>query len=157
MKKKHINKLKKGFSLMETLIWVSIVGIFLGLIAVVGVTQIDRAKVKAAKQELNLFYAALIEYNENEGGFPTEEEGLNILVEKDYIKLNKSKITDPWGSDYIYETILDGKGFIIKSLGSDKKEGGDNTAKDIIITTHSSEIKNIESSFDYGGNYTLEK
>ena len=158
--KKLKSYLNQGFSLMETLIWVSIVGIFLSLIGVVGITQLDRAKVKGAKQELNVISAALIEYYDNEGSFPPENPGLQVLVDKDYIKRNKNnKLSDPWGTDYIYTLTNDGHDFIVKSLGSDKKEGGTGTAEDIIVSSKNSsnDSSTIEQTFDYGKDFKVDK
>ena len=85
IKKKIKKNLYTGFSLMETLIWVGIVGIFLSLVAFVGLGQMDRAKVKAARQEISVYASALIEYVSTEGSLPTEDEGLMALVQKDYV------------------------------------------------------------------------
>src|SRR4030043_1138603 len=146
--KKYFNK---GFSLMETLIWVAIVGVFLGLVAFVGFPQIDRAKVKGAKQDLHTFRTVLLEYESDVGQLPTEEEGLMILIQKEYVlpKAN-GKLPDPWGNEYIYTLINDGKDFTIKSLGSDKQEGGEGTKKDLIISSTNTGESGDSNGLDYG-------
>ena len=78
---KKIKKINYGFSLMETLIWVGIVGIFVGLVGIAGFAFWDRAKVRACVQEMKIYSAALMDYSETEGGLPTNEEGLKILLE----------------------------------------------------------------------------
>jgi general secretion pathway protein G len=140
-----IKYLNKGFSLMETLIWVGIVGIFVGLVGITGMTFWDRAKVRAAKQEMNIFSAALLEYYSTEGTLPSEDEGLNLLIEKGYITKGKESIKDPWGGEYIYQIMNDGKGFSLKSLGSDKREGGEGTKGDQTVTSENvgGEDKNV--------------
>ena len=144
MKEKKIKKLTNGFSLMETLIWVAIVGLFVGLITLSSVTLLSKAKVKAAKQEMTIYSAALLEYYQTEGSFPSDDEGLEILLEEDYvIAKGKKKLADPWGTAYVYSVLDDGEAFIIKSLGSDKREGGEKgTKKDIIVSSG-----NIEDDF----------
>ena len=155
--KKYFNQ---GFSLMETLIWVSIVGIFLSLIGFGGIAARDRARVKGATQELKVIEAALLDYYDNEGSYPPESAGLQALVDKNYIKSNNksNKLVDPWGTEYIYTLSNDGHDFTIKSLGSDKKEGGTGTALDIIVSSSNASKENSnDQSFDYGKDYKLEK
>lgn len=137
MKHNKIKKLNNGFSLMETLIWVGIVGIFIGIVGIAGMGLMERTKVQAARQELNVYSAALLSYYQTEGEFPSDDEGLNILISENYIdtKGNKSAAVDPWNQEYIYTLVNDGQGFIIKSLGADKREGGSGTKKDVIITS----------------------
>ncbi|OHD14614.1 MAG: hypothetical protein A2086_15590 [Spirochaetes bacterium GWD1_27_9] len=130
---KKIKKINYGFSLMETLIWVGIVGIFVGLVGIAGFAFWDRAKVRACVQEMKIYSAALMDYSETEGGLPTNEEGLKILLEKGYV--TKTKFLDPWQNAYVYTQTDDGQGFMIKSLGSDKKEGGAGTAKDLTVSS----------------------
>lgn len=154
--KVHLNS---GFSLMETLIWVGIVGIFLGLSGFAMFKQLDRAKIKAAKQEMHVYGTALLEYLSTEGQLPTEEEGLMVLVQKEYIvSKDSNKLTDPWGNEYIYTLINDGKDFIIKSLGSDKQEGGEAiTAKDIVFSsTKMGDGTGSSDGLDYGSDFDVE-
>jgi general secretion pathway protein G len=124
---KNINS---AFSLIETLIWVGIVGIFVGLVGISGMSFWDRTKVKAAVQELKIYSTALLDYYDTEKQYPTSEEGLKILLEKGYV--TKTKFLDPWGAPYNYKATENG--FLISSFGSDKKEGGEGTKKDLIIT-----------------------
>lgn len=143
MIKKTNKVINDGFSLMETLIWVGIVGIFVGLVGIAGMSFWDRAKVQGAKQEISIYSAALLEYYETEGEFPQEDDGLIVLLKEGYIiSKGKTKTIDPWNQEYIYTLISDGQGFVIKSLGADKKEGGTGTKKDIVISS--------EGSFDNG-------
>lgn len=121
-----------GFSLMETMIWVGIVGIFVGLVGVAGMSFWDRAKVKASTSEMQIFSSALLNFYDSEGRYPSEDEGLQILLKNKY--LTKTDFKDPWMNPYIYTVSDNGDGFIIKSLGADKKEGGDGTKKDIIVS-----------------------
>ena len=58
------------------------------------------------------------------------------------IIFRQKRIIDKWKNEYIYTLINDDKDFIIKSLGSDKKEGGEGTKKDIFFSS-----TNIENEF----------
>ena len=151
MKEKN-KKIKKyfndGFSLMETLIWVVIVSIFLSITGFSMFTLLGKAKVTATRQEIQTYATALLSYSDSEGGLPTEDEGLMALVEKDYIMLNnkEKKVVDKWGNEYIYTLINNGNDFIIKSLGSDKQEGGEGTKEDIVFSS----TKNLNGSCTSG-------
>ena len=130
--KKLSKKLNEGFSLMETLIWVGIVGIFSSLVVVSGVGVYNRTKVNTTKAELNTYAALLLDYKNMEGNFPTEDEGLEVLFEKEYV--SSGDTNDGWGNAYLYTLSDDGNGFTLKSLGADKAEGGTGTKEDIIVT-----------------------
>lgn len=162
MKEKN-KKIKKyfndGFSLMETLIWVVIVSIFLSITGFSMFTLLGKAKVTATRQEIQTYATALLSYSDSEGGLPTEDEGLMALVEKDYIMLNnkEKKVVDKWGNEYIYTLINNGNDFIIKSLGSDKQEGGEGTKEDIVFSS-TNEGDGFEGSegLDYGSDFDIE-
>ena len=142
MLQKITRRLNKGFSLMETLIWVGIVGIFVGIVGIAGVSFWDRARVKASEQEMNIYSSALLDYYDKNGNFPTTDEGLKKLLEDEYIK--ETDFLDPWKNPYIYTATENG--FKIKSLGSDKKEGGSGTKED--ITVYEGDNEDVENSED---------
>jgi general secretion pathway protein G len=114
---------------MEVIIWVGIAAIFSTLVGIAGFSFMEKQKSKAAIQEIGIYSTAILDYYSDTGKYPTNEEGLQMLFEKGYI--TKEKQLDPWKKEYIY-TLEDDKGFTIKSLGSDKKEGGEGNAKDIV-------------------------
>lgn len=130
MKKKRFYN--HAFSLMETMIWVGIIGIFVGIVGVAGMSFWDRAKVKAAITEMKIYSSALLSYYDSEGKYPTNDEGLKVLLDENY--LTKTDFKDPWKNLYIYTVSDEGDGFMIKSLGSDKKDGGKGTKKDLVIS-----------------------
>lgn len=152
----HTKKLLKkrfnaGFSVMETLIWVGIVAIFSGVVGFGGARFMDRAKVRAANQELNVYKAALLEYYETEGDFPNEEEGLMKLIEEGYVQFkssDKNKVVDPWKQPYVYTLIDDGLGFTIVSYGSDKKPGGTSSSKKDLKVSSGEEEDDIGDDTD---------
>jgi general secretion pathway protein G len=131
MKKRTINN---AFSLMEVIIWCGIAAIFSTLVGIAGFSFMEKQKSKAAVQEMGIYSTAILDFYSDTGKYPTNEEGLQMLYDKGYI--TKEKQLDPWKNEYIYNLEED-KGFTIKSLGSDKKEGGEGNAKDI-VETHSS-------------------
>jgi general secretion pathway protein G len=129
---------RSGFSLVEIMIVVVIIGI-------IGATMgnrlfggLDRAKVKDAQNMMRNFADALEIYATDCNSYPTTEQGLQALVEEPggspacdswgpkYLqKIPK----DPWGNEYYYES--DGGEFNIISFGKDKREGGEDFGEDI--------------------------
>jgi len=139
--KKIKRSLSKGFSLQETLIWVGIVGIFVSLIGISGMAFWDRSKVRAAKQEMGIISSALLDYYDNKGKYPSDDESLKALADEGYVTSNP-KFLDPWKNPYAYNVTNDGAGYTLKSLGSDKKPGGDGTATDITMSSGKTENEN---------------
>ena len=126
----------KGMTLLEIMIVLVILG---GLIAILATSvqgSLKKAKMRQAKIQISEYGKALDMYYQDCNGYPTSDEGLNALMAAPascanwgpdpYLKkLNK----DPWGGDFIYES--QGNAYVLKSLGSDKREGGTGDAADI--------------------------
>ena len=133
----------RGMTLIEIMIVIAIIG---GLMAVLGTMAFSRlreARVNTAKIQMKSIGQALESYNLSCNSFPTTEAGLEALVTKPggdtcanwgpeaYMKSKKS-LVDPWNKPYIYES--DGSTFELKSLGQDRKEGGEGNDKDILYS-----------------------
>ena len=135
---------KDGFTLIELMVVVIILGILAGLVIprIVGKPE-EARRVKARIQIQNFKKALQLFYLDN-GFYPTTEQGLKALMEKpaagrvprkyrDGGYLEGHKIPrDPWGNPYVY--ISPGthdKSFDIFSLGSDGEEGGEGNDADI--------------------------
>lgn len=128
-----------GFTLIEILVVVVIIGILAALVVPNFMGRPDQAKVTAARNDINSLANALSMYRLDNQSYPSTEQGLDALVERPsgfpepkgypaepYIKkLNE----DPWGNQYIY--LSGGNGFELYSLGSDGAEGGEGVAADI--------------------------
>ena len=121
---------KKGFSLIELMIVI----VILGLLAAMVMPALT-GKGAQAKRDLvcvqmkNIYDNSLDMYKIKNDLYPTTEEGLKILTEDDsYFKDGKMP-KDSWGREFIYIND-DGKIELI-SLGADKKEGGKDESKDI--------------------------
>ncbi len=134
-------KSEAGITLIEMTITIAIIAI-LGIVVVPRLLDIpQKARITAAKQQIQLFELALSQYEADNGSFPTTEQGLQALVKKpdnaDLIKYNErgymQKIPkDPWGRDYIYTCPgTHGNDYEIMSFGADGQEGGEDKNSDI--------------------------
>ena len=133
--------LKKGFTLLELLIVIVILGLLVSLVSINFLPTLSNAYVEVAKQDIARLQQALVMFKISEGSHPTQEQGLNSLKENPgnlkrpgkypsggYInKLPK----DPWGNNYVY--IYPGQygEFDIISLGADGQPGGEGENADI--------------------------
>jgi len=137
-----MNKNKKGFTLIELMAVLVILGI-LGTIVVVNVAPIfQRANLEKIKADMAQTSKALEIYKFNELTYPSTSEGLEALVlphsglknpflypEDGYIS---SLPVDPWGNEYIYENPpRKSKKFDLYTLGADGMEGGSGEDTDI--------------------------
>jgi general secretion pathway protein G len=122
--------------------------IILGLLAAVVVRnfvgQTDRARVITTKASLKLLHNAVMQFQMDTGRFPTDEEGLMALMEQPsdvknwqpggYLETTEIP-KDAWKRDFIYERFPEsGKPFVIKSLGADGEEGGEDYNADLYST-----------------------
>lgn len=128
-----------GFTLIEILVVIVILGILGAVVVPQLLSRPDTARVQAAQTDLRTLSAALDVYRLDNFNYPSSEQGLEALVQKPagfpepknwnpdgYIK---KLPTDPWGSPYIYERF-DGQ-ISLYSLGADGAEGGEGIAADI--------------------------
>lgn len=130
----------RGFSLLELLVVLLLLGAFAGIFAPKIFGQAEKAKQKAAKLEIDQIGQALDLYKLEIGRYPTGQEGLQALMvapsgvsnwNGPYLKRNVVP-KDPWSNEYKYVSPGDqNRPYDIISLGSDGKEGGDGDAKDI--------------------------
>ena len=130
----------RGFSLLELLVVLLLLGAFAGIFAPKIFGQAEKAKQKAAKLEIDQIGQALDLYKLEIGRYPTSQEGLQSLMvapsgvsnwNGPYLKRNAVP-KDPWSNEYKYVSPGDqNRPYDIISLGSDGKEGGDGDAKDI--------------------------
>ncbi len=119
---------QSGFSLIEILVVMFILGL-LGAIAVPKFFgQIDKAYTTKAQQDIKAITGALDIYRLNHGDYPGSDEGLRVLVSNYLNKLPK----DPWGQDYIYVNPGNKGGEIdVYTLGKDRASGGTGNDADI--------------------------
>lgn len=128
-----------GFTMVELLVVLVIVGLLAALVGPQLYKRINPAKQSVAKTQIENFVAALDTYFVDTGAFPSEEVGLEALRTKPsgvrnwlgpYLKKEIPK--DPWGNPYIYQFPGNNGPYDILSYGKDGALGGDDENLDIV-------------------------
>ncbi|MFL6714120.1 MAG: type II secretion system major pseudopilin GspG [Sulfurifustis sp.] len=131
----------RGFTLIEILVVVVILGILAGLIVPRIMDRPDQARVVAAKNDINAIMNALKLYRLDNGVYPSADQGLSALVRRpesgDIPRNWKSGgylerlPKDPWGNDYQYlNPGIHGEVDVL-SLGADRQPGGEGYNADV--------------------------
>ncbi len=136
--------MKKGFSLIELMIVIIILGLLASLVMPNLLGQSEQAKRKLTCVQMHSLSDALKSFKLSNGVYPTTGEGLKALITNPNPSLytsypvggfidSKKAPLDPWKNPYIYIKTSDS--FDIISLGGDKKEGGSGNDADIKLST----------------------
>ena len=127
--KKLQNLGAKGFTLIELMVVMVIIGLLAATVVPKFFGQVDKAMQQDAQAQIELLGQALDLYRLEKHKYPTSDDGLNAI--KNYLKKNIPK--DPWGNDYVYESPgKEGRGYDLYSFGGDNSEGGEGTDMDIV-------------------------
>lgn len=139
-RKRDDNRSESGFTLIELMIVIIIIGLIAGIVTPNVIKRLDKAKQSTAQAQIESLSQALDAFRLDMGRYPTSQEGLQALREKPttnaekwdgpYIK--KELPADPWGAQYQYKAPGAHGDFDIISYGGDGKEGGDNLDQDIV-------------------------
>jgi general secretion pathway protein G len=130
---------QQGFTLVEMLVVITIIGLIMGLIGPRVLNYLGESKVKAAKIQLQSFSSALDLFYLDAGRFPSTSEGLTALVQRTpavaawngpYLR-GGNVPNDPWNHPYLYRAPGERGPYDIMSYGSDGQEGGSGLAADI--------------------------
>jgi len=116
----------RGFSLVEIMVVVVIIGILAGAVALQVTDYTSEARQSRAKSDISTIVNAIETYRMKEGRYPSNSEGLGVLPLK-----NDNK-TDPWGNEYGYNKPGRGDApYEVYTLGADGREGGEGAKADI--------------------------
>lgn len=141
MKIKGKQGLQRGFSLIEILVVLVIIGLLVGIVAPNMLGKADQARIDTAKAEFKQMQTALDMYRLDNFDYPTTEQGLSALVDRPTLDPVPKKWKpdgylenmpkDPWGNEYRYISPGEHGRYDIYSLGSDNAPGGEGQASDI--------------------------
>ncbi|WP_035480346.1 type II secretion system major pseudopilin GspG [Aliagarivorans marinus] len=128
-------KRQQGFTLMELLIVIVIMGLLMSLVAPSMFSKVGSSKIKTAEAQMQMIGTALDVYRLDVGNYP---RSLSQLRQDDQTGwdgpyLPRDLPLDPWNREYIYKAPGDnGAPYNLRTLGSDGQEGGEGEAADII-------------------------
>lgn len=132
----------KGFSLIELLVVLVILGLLGGLVGPRLFTKVDASKVDTAQTQVRMLKAAIQTFRLDAGRYPTTDEGLEALIKQpptlkiwEGPYLEEALPLDPWGNDYVYLDSADNfQGFALYSRGADGTDGGEGLDADVGFT-----------------------
>jgi general secretion pathway protein G len=134
----HRRRPSSGFTLLELLVVLVIIGLLAGYVAPRYFSQVGKSEVKVAQAQINAFEKALDTYRLDIGRYPTTEQGLNALLVRPQNEqkwngpyLSKAVPLDPWGKPYNYKSPGEHGEFDLWSFGKDGQPGGKDEAADI--------------------------
>jgi general secretion pathway protein G len=132
----HRIRNQAGFTLIEIMVVVFILGLLVTLVAPRIIGRTDEARVTKAKADIKAIESAMNMFKLDNGFYPSSAEGIGALVQAPprAKRFNPdgylAKVpTDPWGNEYVYQS--DGRNIVIVSMGADGVEGGDAYNADI--------------------------
>jgi general secretion pathway protein G len=135
----HPNHRWRGFTLLELLVVILIIGLLTGIVAPRFLGQINRSETTAARAQLDAFDKALQAYRIDTGRFPSSSQGLKALVNAPADEprwrgpyLQGDVPLDPWGMPYQYRIPgSSGRDYDLSSYGKDRAPGGSGDDADI--------------------------
>ncbi|HLL11545.1 MAG TPA: type II secretion system major pseudopilin GspG [Rubrivivax sp.] len=138
----HVRKGAAGFTLLELLVVLVIIGLLAGLVGPRLFSKVDSSKVQTAQTQVKLLRGALETMRLDIGRFPNADEGVALLNEPprdDRVAskwkgpyLNEALPPDPWGRPYQYSIPgAGGQPFALYSFGADGKRGGEGLDADV--------------------------
>ena len=132
------SKRERGFTLLELLVVMVIIGLLAGYVGPKLFGQIGKSEAKVAKAQIDALQKALDQYRIDVGHYPNSEQGLAALNTRPADEprwagpyMAKAVPQDPWGRDYQYRAPGQHGDYDLFSLGSDGQPGGDGEAADV--------------------------
>ncbi|WP_208546010.1 type II secretion system major pseudopilin GspG [Paraburkholderia hospita] len=129
---------ERGFTLLELLVVMVIIGLLAGLVAPRYFDQIGKSNTKIARAQIESLGKALDQFRLDVGAYPTTEEGLQALMTKPQDAphwsgpyLQKSVPPDPWDRPYQYRAPGEHSDYDLYSYGKDGQPGGSGENSDV--------------------------
>ncbi|MBA5689975.1 type II secretion system major pseudopilin GspG [Rugamonas apoptosis] len=129
----------RGYTLLELLVVIVIVGLLAAFVGAQYFVQLGKSKGQIAREQIDLFDKAVVQFRIDVGHYPSSEQGLVALVAPPVNEglwhgpyLNRAIPLDPWGNAYGYRTSgADEREFEIYSFGRDGLPGGTGEDADV--------------------------
>lgn len=143
-KTRKLRRSEAGFSLIEIMVAVLIMGILATVVTISVIGYVDDARKQTARLNIDNFTQALEFYRVDVGSYPTTDMGLEALVERPSSLPDTARYRqggylgkpvlpkDPWGNDYVYVFPGENGAFDIYSMGADGRPGGEDNDADIV-------------------------
>lgn len=136
---RRLSRRGHGFTLLELLVVILIIGLLTGIVAPRFLGQVSRSETAAARAQLDAFDKALQAYRLDTGRFPTSSHGLRALVVQPSDEprwhgpyLQGEIPLDPWGSAYQYRSPgAAARDYDLSSYGRDRSPGGSGDDADV--------------------------
>ena len=136
---------RSGFTLIEIMVVVVIIGLLLTVVASNIIGQLGTAEKVKSQADIQGLETALAQYRLDNGFFPTTEQGLEGLIQKPtgepvpfawhgpYLKGQTEVPRDRWGNEYLYLSpgVHNANGYDVWTRGNDGQDGGEDAAADI--------------------------
>ncbi len=130
---------RAGFTLLELLVVMVIIGLLAGYVGPKLFAQIGKSESKAARAQIDALQKALDQYRIDVGRYPSSEQGLLALVQRPADEprwagpyLAKAVPADPWGRAYLYSAPGQHGEYDLQSHGRDGQPGGDGDNTDLV-------------------------
>lgn len=145
MRSTQTRKRARGFTLIEIMAVVLIMGLLMSLVGITVFAQVDKARVTTARAKIAQLESALEFYRLDNSRYPSTEQGLDALINKPSIPpeprsypkggymRNAEGLADPWGGPFNYQSPgqHNPHSFDVWSLGADASPGGTDSDGDI--------------------------
>jgi general secretion pathway protein G len=130
---------QSGFSLIEIMVVIVIIGLLIGIVAPNVIGRADEARVQKVQADFKAIQTALKMYRLDNFVYPTTEQGLQALVTRpssapvprNWKSYLESLPMDPWGKPYLYVSPGESHDYDIYTLGADGISGGEGVNADI--------------------------
>ncbi|HEY0563532.1 MAG TPA: type II secretion system major pseudopilin GspG [Methylophilus sp.] len=129
----------QGFTLLELLVVMVIIGLLAGYVGPKYFEQIGKSETKTARAQIDALGKALDQYRIDTGSYPTSEQGLAALNKNPNNQakwagpyLKKNVPNDPWDRPYLYKSPGEHGDYDLSSLGKDGQPGGTKESEDVL-------------------------